>query len=42
VLDTTAVAQGVHTTAIDPKTHAVFAVWSSSDGSGDFVQKFTP
>jgi len=32
----------VHTTAIDPATHAVFTVWSNRDGSGDFVQKFTP
>jgi DNA-binding beta-propeller fold protein YncE len=41
-LDTTAVAAGVHTTAIDPTTHAVFAVWATADGAGDFVQKFRP
>ncbi len=41
-LDTTPVDPGVHTNAIDPKTHAVFAVWGKRDGSGDFVQKFTP
>lgn len=28
--------------AIDPKTHAVFAVWGDRDGKGDFVQKFNP
>jgi DNA-binding beta-propeller fold protein YncE len=42
VIDTTAIAAGVHTTTIDPATHAVFAVWGTRDGSGDFVQKFTP
>jgi hypothetical protein len=42
IIDTTAVNAGVHTTAIDPSTHAVFTVWSNRDGSGDFVQKFTP
>jgi DNA-binding beta-propeller fold protein YncE len=42
LLDTTPVAAGVHTAAIDPKTHAVFAVWGDRDGKGDFVQKFTP
>jgi DNA-binding beta-propeller fold protein YncE len=42
ILDTTAVNAGVHTTAVDPATHAVFAVWSNRDGSGDFVQKFVP
>ena len=41
-IDTTPVNAGVHTTAIDPTTHAVFTVWSNRDGSGDFVQKFTP
>jgi DNA-binding beta-propeller fold protein YncE len=41
-IDTTAVNAGVHTTAIDPTTHAVFTVWASRDGSGDFVQKFQP
>lgn len=42
VLDVTPVDPGVHTTAIDPVTHAVFTVWSKRDGSGDFEQKFTP
>jgi YVTN family beta-propeller protein len=42
VLDTTPVGGGVHTDAIDPTTHAVFAVWSVRDGSGDFVQRFNP
>ena len=42
MLDKTAVDAGVHTTAIDSKTHAVFAVWGDRDGKGDFVQKFTP
>ncbi len=40
IVDTTPVNAGVHTTAIDPATHAVFTVWSNRDGSGDFVQKF--
>lgn len=42
LLDTTPVDPGVHTVAIDSATHAVFAVWGKRDGSGDFVQKFTP
>jgi DNA-binding beta-propeller fold protein YncE len=42
VLDKVAVNPGVHTAAIDSKTHAVFAVWGDRDGKGDFVQKFTP
>ena len=42
IIDTTTVNPGVHTTAIDPSTHAVFAVWANRDGSGDFVQRFTP
>lgn len=42
LLDTVAVNAGVHTTAIDPKTHAVFAVWGDRDGKGDFLQKFNP
>jgi hypothetical protein len=42
LVDTTPVNAGVHTTAIDPSTHAVFTVWSNRDGSGDFVQKFAP
>jgi DNA-binding beta-propeller fold protein YncE len=42
IIDTTPVNAGVHTTAIDPSTHAVFTVWSNRDGSGDFVQKFQP
>jgi len=42
IVDTTPVDPDVHTVAIDPATHAVFTVWSKRDGSGDFVQKFTP
>jgi glutamine cyclotransferase len=42
LLDKIAVDPGVHTTAIDPATHAVFAVWGDRDGKGDFVQKFVP
>jgi DNA-binding beta-propeller fold protein YncE len=42
VLDVTPVAPGVHTDGIDPATHAVFAVWSNRDGSGDFVEKLVP
>jgi DNA-binding beta-propeller fold protein YncE len=42
IIDTTPVNPGVHTTAIDPTTHAVFTVWSNRDGSGDFVQRFLP
>jgi len=42
ILDTVTVNPGVHTTAVDPTTHAVFTVWSNRDGSGDFVQKLTP
>ena len=42
LLDQVTVDPGVHTTAIDPKTHAVFAVWGDRGGKGDFVQKFTP
>jgi hypothetical protein len=42
IIDVTPVDPGVHTTAIDPVTHAVFTVWSRRDGGGDFVQKFTP
>jgi hypothetical protein len=42
VIDVTPVAQGLHTDGIDPVSHAVFAVWSNRDGSGDFVQKLAP
>jgi DNA-binding beta-propeller fold protein YncE len=42
LLDTTPVNPGIHTVGVDPQTHAVFAVWSTRDGSGDFVEKFTP
>jgi hypothetical protein len=42
VIDVTPVAAGVHTDGIDPTTHAVFAVWSNRDGTGDFVQKLMP
>jgi WD40 repeat protein len=41
-IDKVAIAPGVHTVAIDPQTHAVFAVWADADGKGDFIQKFTP
>jgi glutamine cyclotransferase len=41
-IDKAAVAPGVHTLAVDPKTHAVFAVWADRDGKGDFVQKLVP
>jgi hypothetical protein len=42
LLDKVAIDPGVHTVAVDSKTHAVFAVWADRDGKGDFVQKFTP
>ncbi len=42
LIDKTVVDAGVHTLAVDPSTHAVFAVWGDRDGKGDFVQKFTP
>lgn len=42
VLDQTAVDPGVHTLAIDAKTHAIFIVWAKRDGTGDFIQKLTP
>ena len=42
IIDTTPVHPGVHTTAIDPQTHAVFTVWANADGTGDFVQRFQP
>jgi DNA-binding beta-propeller fold protein YncE len=42
LIDTTPLNAGIHTAAIDPSTHAVFTVWSNRDGSGDYVQKFTP
>jgi DNA-binding beta-propeller fold protein YncE len=42
VIDTTPVAAGLHTDAVDPATHDVWAVWSQRDGSGDFVQRFRP
>jgi hypothetical protein len=42
LIDATAVDAAVHTTAIDPQSHAVFAVWAKRDGTGDFVQKFLP
>jgi len=41
-LDVTPVDAGIHTNAIDPATHAVFGVWGKRDGSGDFIQRFTP
>jgi hypothetical protein len=42
IIDTTAVDDGVKTTAIDPSNHRVWTVWSKHDGSGDFVQGFDP
>ena len=42
IVDTTTIDPGVHTTAIDPATHSVWTVWSKRDGTGDFVQGFTP
>ena len=42
LIDKTAVDAGVHTVAVDPATHAVYAVWGDREGKGDFVQKFTP
>jgi hypothetical protein len=42
LLDRTPVDAGIHTTAIDSASHAVFGVWATRDGSGDYVQKFTP
>jgi len=42
VLETTAIDRGVHTVAVDPRTHAVFAAWGRRDGSGDFLQRFVP
>jgi hypothetical protein len=42
VIDTTPVAAGVHTDAVDPRTHDVFAVWSDRNGGGDFVQVLRP
>jgi DNA-binding beta-propeller fold protein YncE len=42
LIDVTPVNAGVHTNAIDPKTHAVFIVWADRDGKGDFSQKLTP
>jgi hypothetical protein len=42
MLDSVTVSPGVHTNAVDPKTHAVFAVWADRDGKGDYLQKFNP
>lgn len=42
VLDTTAVAPGLHTLAVDPVTHAVFAVWSAAGSGRAFLQRFVP
>ena len=41
-LDTTQVAPGVHTLAVDPVTHAVFVVWADRDGNGDYMEKLVP
>jgi len=35
------VAPGVHTVAFDAKTHNIWAVWATADGTGDFIQRFT-
>lgn len=40
LLGTLAVAPGLHTVAVDPTTHDMWAVWSRPDGGGDFVQRF--
>jgi hypothetical protein len=40
LLGTLMVTPGIHTVAIDPKTHDLWAVWSRPDGTGDFVQRF--
>ena len=40
LLGTLAVGPGLHTVAIDPKTHDIWAVWAHPDGTGDFVQRF--
>ena len=42
IVDTTTIDPGVHTTAIDPSNHRVWAVWAKRDGGGDFVQGFDP
>jgi outer membrane protein assembly factor BamB len=42
ILDTTKIDPGVHTVAIDPTTHRVWAVWADRDGKGDFIQAFEP
>jgi DNA-binding beta-propeller fold protein YncE len=41
VLDTTPVAAGVHTVAVDPKTHAVYTVWSDRATGQSFAQAFS-
>lgn len=40
VLASVTVAPGVHTTAIDPKTKTLWAVWGRRDGGESFVQAF--
>lgn len=35
------VAPGVHTLAIDSKTQNIWAVWSSPQGDGDFIQRLS-
>lgn len=40
LLDTLTAAAGIHTLAIDAKSHDIWTVWASPDGRGDFVQRF--
>jgi glutamine cyclotransferase len=42
ILDTIPVGPLLHNAGIDSRTHAVFGVWATPDGSGDYVQKFGP
>jgi DNA-binding beta-propeller fold protein YncE len=44
VIETASVPAGVHTVAVDAKTHDLWIVWSRPDGSGDFAQRlsYTP
>jgi DNA-binding beta-propeller fold protein YncE len=40
LLESVTASPGIHTIAIDAKTHDVWTVWSNRDGGGDFVQRF--
>jgi len=42
ILDTTPVAPGVHTVAVDSKTHAVYTVWYDKAAGQAFTQSFSP